>query len=226
MDAARIQSLFPPGVEVHCLDDSGPEPPLSPEEERFVATAVSKRRREFAFGRACARAALARLGVAAGPLLVGPDRSPVWPAGFIGSISHCPGLAAAAVARRSDCIGVGIDLEPAEPVSERLFRQIATERERTWLSSLPDAGLAARLLFAAKESVYKAIHPQLGVFVGFQECEIEMDPGGGAFRAQLHSDRLPAEWNGRTLTGRHDRDDRHLVAAVALPAGDRVLRRP
>src|SRR5262245_16310544 len=168
--AIVIESLFPPGVKVVALTALPAGAELLPEEEPFVARAVEKRRRDFALGRACARAALLRLGVPAGPIPVGDERGPVWPTGVVGSLSHCAGLAVAAVARRSEFAGLGIDVEPAAPVEEKLFSQIATEQERNWLETLgPGRGEAARRLFSAKESVYKCLHPLLGVFLGFHD---------------------------------------------------------
>lgn len=216
-----IESLFPPGVEVVALTELPDGAGLLPEEEPFVARAVEKRRRDFALGRACARAALLRLGVPAGPIPVGDERAPVWPPGVIGSISHCAGLAVAAVARRSEFAGLGIDVEPAAPVEEKLFSQIATERERRWLETLgPGQGEAARRLFSAKESVYKCLHPIVGVFLGFHDCEVEMDLDGGSFVACVRSERLPAGWSGRRVDGWHGSDRNHLACAVVLRVED------
>src|SRR5438132_715206 len=91
---------------------------LLPEEARLVATAVGRRRREFAAGRACARLALGRLGFPEAPLLSGPDRAPVWPEAAVGSITHCPGYCAAAVARRGAVRSLGIDAELHQPLRD------------------------------------------------------------------------------------------------------------
>ena len=52
---------------------------LFPEEEAVVARAVDKRRREFTTARACARTALAGLGLPAAPIGRGERGAPGWP---------------------------------------------------------------------------------------------------------------------------------------------------
>ena len=51
--------------------------------------AVQKRKAEFLAGRYCARAALAQLdGSLAVNIGIGANREPLWPPGFVGSITH------------------------------------------------------------------------------------------------------------------------------------------
>ena len=214
-----LDSLFPSDVRTVCLTRCPADTGLLPEEEPFVRAAVEKQRLEFTLGRVCARMALTGLGFPSVPLPVGADRAPVWPEGIVGSISHCSGLAGAAVARGNRHAGLGLDIEPLEPVDESLFRMIATPREHDWLAGLPpdESGRIARLLFSAKESVYKALNPLLGVFLGFQDCEVMLDLPAGTFSATVQSHRLPASWNGRRLEGRHAASETHLATGLALP---------
>jgi len=95
-----------------------PAAPLFPEDERAVARAVGKRRREFATARFYARTALARLGLDPAPIVPGPRGEPGWPAGVVGSMTHCAGYRAAAVARAEDVLTIGVDAEPDEPLPE------------------------------------------------------------------------------------------------------------
>ncbi|MGI5459568.1 4'-phosphopantetheinyl transferase family protein [Streptomyces sp. CA-249302] len=190
-----IEELLPHevvAVEVH--GDDGTEPaPLYPEEAEVVAQAVEKRRREFALVRACARRAMEKLGVPPQPLLPGERGAPGWPAGLAGSMTHCDGYCAAALVRARDLVSLGIDAEPHGPLPDGVLDAV----------SLPDEGarlrrLAAdhpevhwdRLLFSAKESVYKAWFPLTGQWLEFTEADIEVtvDPGErlhGSFRAEL-----------------------------------------
>jgi 4'-phosphopantetheinyl transferase EntD len=90
------------------------ETELLPEERALVATAVKKRRHEFAAGRNCARRALAKLGWPDFPVLSGPNREPLWPPGVLGSITHCHGYCAAVAAPLAELkgiLGIGIDAE-------------------------------------------------------------------------------------------------------------------
>jgi 4'-phosphopantetheinyl transferase EntD len=135
--------LLPPGVVVVDRPVRDEVAALLPEEAAEIAKAVAKRRFEFATGRACARQALAQLGVAPLALVSGPDRAPLWPAGVVGSISHTDRWCAAAVARARDVAALGIDLEPDEPLAPELWKQVATERERRWLDGCGAASRAA-----------------------------------------------------------------------------------
>ena len=57
---------------------------LFPEEEAVLVRAVDKRRREFTTARACARAALATLGLPPAPIVPGLRGAPQWPPGVVG----------------------------------------------------------------------------------------------------------------------------------------------
>ena len=102
---AVLAALPPAGIAaVEAFDDDIPAR-LFPEEEALVARSVDKRRREFTTARRCAREALARLGVPPAPILPGERGAPRWPAGVVGSMTHCAGYRAAAVARPAPTCG-------------------------------------------------------------------------------------------------------------------------
>lgn len=149
-------------------------------EEAAVARAVVKRRREYAFGRACARDALARLGVAhAGPILGGAGGAPQWPARVVGSITHCELGAAAAVAYAADRGGLGIDLESrARAGAVDLMTLAATATERVRHAALAGGVPVGALLFSAKESVYKCLYPRGGTFLDFGDVELALAADG------------------------------------------------
>jgi hypothetical protein len=90
-----LARLFPEGAACVELRAPGDVSQLFPTEETHIQAAVAKRRAEFAAGRVCARSALAELGAPLAPLGVRPDRSPDWPAGLTGSITHTQGFCGA-----------------------------------------------------------------------------------------------------------------------------------
>jgi 4'-phosphopantetheinyl transferase EntD len=174
-----IGDLVPAGVvTAEALDDSQ-DAVLLPEEEPVVAHAVEKRRREFATTRACARRALAALGLPPQPLLSGPRREPLWPEGIVGSLTHCAGYRAAAVARRSDFASLGIDAEPHDSLPEGVLSHAALPVERDTLGRLPAGVCWDRVLFSAKESIYKAWYPLAGDWLGFEDTLIDLRPDAG-----------------------------------------------
>ncbi|MDL4815448.1 4'-phosphopantetheinyl transferase family protein [Actinomadura opuntiae] len=219
-----IEEILPPtAVSAEEFGDVAAR--LFPAEEEAVAQAVESRRREFATVRACARAALARLQVAPGPLVPGPRGAPSWPDGIVGSMTHCAGYRAAAVARAGDLAALGVDAEPDEPLPDGVLDAIASreERERLAVLAARSPGTAwDRLLFSAKESVYKAWFPLAGRMLDFTEAVVAVDAAAGSFSARL---LVPGPvLDGRVITGFAGRwlvRGGLVVTAIAVPPSGR-----
>ncbi|MDL5159498.1 4'-phosphopantetheinyl transferase family protein [Actinomycetospora termitidis] len=182
-----LAAVLPTSVATVVRLDDDSAGPLHPTEEPAVAKAVDSRRAEFTTGRACARDALAALGAPADAVPVGEKRSPVWPDGVVGSITHTKGFRGAAVAFADVVRSVGIDAEQHDVLPEGVLEAVSSESERAVLASLaarrPDVHWD-RLLFSAKESVYKTWFPLTGRWLGFEEAVLT--PGAdGTFRAEL-----------------------------------------
>jgi len=190
-----------------------------PAEAELVEGATEKRRAEFATGRACARAALRTLGFPPAPILAGERGEPLWPVGVVGSITHCDGYRAAAVARAAELASLGIDAESHLPLREGLLPRIARPEERPVLDELAEAAPGAhwdRLLFSAKESVYKAWFPLARSWLGFEDMTLLIDPAG-AFTVQVLVDE-PAMGGGEgsDFEGRWLIRDGLILTAVAV----------
>ncbi|WP_326665197.1 4'-phosphopantetheinyl transferase family protein [Streptomyces sp. NBC_00385] len=182
-----IAALLPPGAVGAEVYDDPPEARLHPAEEAAIARAVETRRREFTTVRHCARTALSELGRGYEPLVPGHRGAPGWPAGVVGSMTHCSGFRAAAVARSTVLASLGIDAEPDLPLMPGMLASVSLPAERERVAGLMThrPGVAwDRLLFSAKEAVYKAWFPLTGLLLDFPEAEILIDPGG-TFRAVL-----------------------------------------
>jgi len=179
-----IERLLPDSVVVvSTRQDVGTE--LFEQERATVSRAVEQRRREFTTGRACARTALRRLGVAPVAIPAGERGQPLWPPGVVGSITHCRGYRACAVARVGELRSVGIDAEVHEPLPAGVLEQVAFGRERTMAAGAGAGVHLDRLLFSAKETVYKAWFPLTGRWLGFEDVELSVDVGAETFRARL-----------------------------------------
>ncbi|OKJ70010.1 4'-phosphopantetheinyl transferase family protein [Streptomyces sp. CB02460] len=196
-----LAGLLPPGAELAEAFEDPPDAELFPEERALADLAASEeRRREFATVRTCARTALARLRVPPAPVLPrgGPDpwarHAPVWPEGVVGSMTHCPGYRAAAVARAHHLASLGVDAEAHAPLPAGVVEALTLPEERRHLARLARAHpLVAwdSVLFSAKESVYKAWFPLTGRWLGFLDCAVlpdragAPDPTRGTFTAVL-----------------------------------------
>jgi 4'-phosphopantetheinyl transferase EntD len=195
---------------------------LFPEEATLVARATEKRRREFTTGRECARGALASLGITPAPILRGYRGAPVWPDGIVGSITHCAGYCAAAAARTQDLLTIGLDAEPNAALPGGVLELISLPAERARLRELAATAPAIswdRLLFCAKEAVYKAWFPLTGQWLGFADADITIDATERAFTAIIQVP-APAIY-GSTLasfTGSWLATEDLILAAIAVPA--------
>jgi 4'-phosphopantetheinyl transferase EntD len=214
-----IEQLLPDGVvSVEAFADQ-PGEPVFPGEEDLVARAVEGRRREFVTARRCAREALGKLGHPPAPIRPGPKREPIWPAGVAGSITHCTGYRAAAVAPVTVLAGIGIDAEPHGPLPEGVEAAVTVPGEPEMLARLAVLAPAThwdRLLFSAKESVYKAWFPLARRWLGFEDARLTIDPAAGTFHAAILIDGPLSELTGRFVVAHG------LVAtAVTVPLAGR-----
>ena len=188
------------------MEDAGQTVTLHPDEEVFVARAGAKRRRDFALGRNCARAALKRLGQAGAAIGVGEGGAPLWPAGIVGSITHTDGYAAALVADARRFGGIGVDAERVGGVTQDLWPRLFDAAERDFLMALEDESRAvmATLFFSAKETAYKAWVMKGGL--AFQGIRITPEADG-----------FIATRSGETLRGRYAVEGALLLTAAWIP---------
>jgi 4'-phosphopantetheinyl transferase EntD len=180
-------------------------PAFDAAEEAAITAAVPRRRDEFRSGRDCARRALAALGCPAWSIPADSRRLPMWPAGFLGSISHGAGVCVAQVARAGGFLGVGLDVEASDAVTPDLVEAIALPDE--WRAMARAGGgdrVAAALCFSAKEAVYKAYFPATELVLDFHDVRLDVDWARGSFVANLVSPDKPGlggrrSWDGHFL---------------------------
>ncbi|MEU6501827.1 4'-phosphopantetheinyl transferase [Streptomyces californicus] len=225
-----IERLLPDDVSCAATrEETVPDGTLFPEEEALMARSVAKRRNDFATARACARRAMAGLGLPPVAVLHGHRGKPLWPEGIVGSLTHCHGYRAAALAREQDVLSLGIDAEPHAPLPEGVRELVTLPAERERIGPQAEEGSGAlhwdRVLFSAKESVFKTWYPVTGVELDFVEADLTMhqesDPGGGGTpgaargtftaRLLLTDPALPT-----TLRGRWRIEDGVIATAVLV----------
>ena len=163
----------------HRLIAPGDELALLPEELAPLASSVDKVRRASGAARIVARDLMTRFGATQQPVIRSASGAPIWPAGLMGSLAHSRQVAVAALARRGDFAGIGIDVEPAEPIDADLVRIVATATER---HSIADDPLQCRVLFAVKEAVYKSVNPIDGQFLEHHDVEVNLPDGTATTR--------------------------------------------
>lgn len=106
--------------------------------------------------------------------------APLWPEGWVGSLTHSAGWGAVAVARTDAIRALGIDLEDPQRMKRALWAHVLTPSEILALAGLPEdvANEKATASFSAKEAIYKAIAPLGGRTPGFHEVELAWDRSG------------------------------------------------
>jgi 4'-phosphopantetheinyl transferase EntD len=198
-----IAALALPGIMIgHRLISPGDEDALMADEAPAFAASVLKVRRASGAARIVARQLLARLGHPQCAVPRASSGAPIWPAGVIGSLAHDSRVAIAAVALRRDVAALGIDVEPAEMLPSELLDVVATPQERRKIADDPCRG---RLLFAAKEAVYKAVYPLDQTFLDHHDVQISL------------ADRKAIVCDGRVVELRFC-ISAHLVVMAFIPA--------
>lgn len=218
-----LSSLLPAEVAVAETFGDPEDAVLFPGEEAAIARAVTKRRREYVTARHCARLAMMQLGLPPVAIGSGGNREPLWPKGLVGSITHCDGYRAAAVARSTAVTGVGVDAEPHAALPAGVFDTIARPDEAPMVAELaanrPEVWWD-RLLFSAKESVYKAWFPVAERWLGFGDASLDLEPGEaradgtitGGYSVRIHQSGAPLT----RMTGRWIVESGFVLTAITL----------
>ena len=215
-------SPFPEFISFFCehLSDST-DFLLHPEEEIFSASfGSSKRRAEFSLGRYCARRALSKFELESVPILRNAEtREPCWPKSVRGSITHSEGFAAAAVGLTKDVSGIGIDLESLSRVVDfNIRRHVCVDKEREFLESLPieQANRYLRIIFSAKESIFKCFFPISQTYLYFQDAEIIIDENNSEFSFLLSKACTGITSAGFQHSGRFSIKDDLLLTSIYI----------
>jgi 4'-phosphopantetheinyl transferase EntD len=173
--AEAMAAIAPRNVRTGCrLIGDADEAHLLPEEARSIPARQPAMRRASGAARWIAHRLLADIGITDVAIMRAPSGAPVWPDGIIGSLAHDDDMAVAAVAPVGGIVSLGIDVEPAEPLPDDIFAIVATGADRTGAA---DPRLAGRILFCAKEAVYKAAFPLDRDVLGYEDIAVDLDAG-------------------------------------------------
>jgi len=138
--------------------------------------AVVKRKSEFVAGRYLSRRALMSLGASNVSVGIGINREPLWPNSFIGSISHSEGVAICAVSHQDDSKRIGIDVEDFFNVktARDIVSTVLIDAEYELVGTNTNLNpVILTLIFSAKESLFKALYPEVGHYFDFDAAEIK-----------------------------------------------------
>lgn len=173
--------------------------------ERHNTHSMGERRlADYSTGRACARSVLQTLGHTGFSLASAADRQPLWPAGVVGSISHCEGVAVAVASTDANCRGLGVDVERTTILEDEVMKMVCTEKELSLMSALPpdQRHRAACLIFSIKESLFKCFYPVYDLWFDFQQASVLLSQDGQSFEAEFDSNLPFADLPSDALLGR------------------------
>lgn len=170
-----------------------------------------RRKQESVDARGVAREMLARRGILNVEIARHEKGFPLWPDGWVGSLSHSSGSVAAIQGSGAAFRGVGVDIESPVRMKPAMWAHIMTAREREALAVFDqgEAALHATAVFGAKEALFKTLSPAGAAVPGFLEVEIVWQ-GGGRFEARGTS---------VTVLGISAAFDEMVLAAAWWPAG-------
>lgn len=198
--AAALRRVAPSSVHVGArMIRSEDLQQLTQEEWTYVRRAVPRRQYEFASGRALLRELLAE------PVSMpaSATRAPVLPPGVRASLAHDHVVAVAAMTTDETIVALGVDVEPATPLSPDVARLVLRADE-------PD--LDPHRAFTMKEAAYKAWSTLGGRLLDHHDVRLQID--GEEFRAEVIDDG--AGFEGRSVLAA----DRWLTLVV-VPGGHR-----
>jgi len=177
---------------------------LHASERDYAGTRPGRRRCEFVAGRCALRKALRQLGWDGNePLLPGPQGRPYIPPGFTGSLTHKAGVALAIASRSPSGATLGIDCEViGDRERSGIARKVLLPAELDRWQSEGSTWSALLEAFSTKEAIYKALHPHVPRYIGFEEAEVlangeiqmHLVGGEGPFRMTRH-----LHWSGERL---------------------------
>jgi 4'-phosphopantetheinyl transferase EntD len=172
------------------------------EEGTHLADAVQARRNEFICARRCARAALAEVGQGAVAVPADMNGLPIWPTGFVGSISHSRGLCCAVAAADFTLSTIGLDVEKTNRLSSRAMERVVHSVER---QSIGDDQMLGSLFFSAKEAFYKAQFPLFGAQLNFHDLILKVELESQELSILDLSSQLPERlrWAARDMRFRY-----------------------
>lgn len=182
-----LDAMASAGVALACRAiRAGDEAALLPAEAVSIASTRPDRRRASGAARLAARDLLRARGIGACAIPRAPSGEPIWPEGWTGSLAHDRIWAVAALGRVGEVGSLGIDVEPAEPLPDDILALVVRPDDRL---PAPGSPLDARLVFSAKEAVYKATFPLHRRILDYDDIAIDL-PRGFATTRTGHAARL------------------------------------
>jgi len=213
-----INTLIPNNIACVIIHHSSNSPYVHEEEVQEIRNATNSRILEFLSGRNCAHLAIKKLGDKNHQaILRGKNHEPLWPNNIVGSITHCKGYYAAMVSYEKDNTGIGIDAELNTKLPIKIIATTQTKNEivrNKALLNITGNICINKLIFSAKESVFKFIYPFIKCYINFKDVEIVLDFNAKSFSVLFLTPNLIEKFDTSTFIGRFKYNKKHIVTCI------------
>ena len=215
VNAALPAVRSPANVYVSCkFPENLDQYSLLPEEQKYLHKYGDKRTVDFCLGRACAREILIKIGFERFPVLIGDDRQPLWPDKLVGSISHTDQFALCVIAEKRELSSIGVDIERINNESFDLYSMVASVEEMQNIGGdthtvHQQCTYLAKLLFSAKEAVYKCQFPLYRRWLDFKDVTLNLDFTNKTFDTVVIDKDRPI-----SIQGAWDTNDNYIIATA------------
>lgn len=186
-----------------------------------IQKSVIKRQAEYLAGRFAASIILQRLHIPICNIPIGKNRSPIWPQGIVASISHnnSTALCIAAFDNHYQYLGIDIESKLSLEVVKEIKKNIINSNEEDILQNVKNNLSftdAFTLVFSAKESLFKAIYPEVNSYFDFSAAElINLCNKTKQFQLVLLQDLSLKLKAGTQFNGKFYFDDNHVITLIA-----------
>lgn len=182
-----------------------------------ISNAVNARKSEFLAGRFLAAYIINRLGFSNLKVDVRTNRMPVWPDNIKGSISHVNRFAVCAVSACKSITRIGIDIELLnQETTSDLINTVMSEDEILFANTTGfNSAYIFSLFFSAKESLFKALYPEVNFYFDFDAARIiSIDIEEMIFTISLNYSLSSIHKKGMTYNGRYIIMDTHIITII------------
>ncbi len=187
---------------------------LQPAEKRLIKNSVLKRQQDFATGRWCVKQLFKELNINSTAILSGTAGEPIWPKQICGSISHTTEAYCAAIAYKKSFISIGIDIEQRNRIiSDDAIQHFMNPNEMKNNTNQE----YAKIIFSAKESVFKLLYPIIRKKFYFQDVSIIPNLNKKTFDFILNKNLSKAFKTGYIGTGNIFFNNKWIFTICSLP---------
>lgn len=182
-----------------------------------ISNAVNSRKAEFLAGRFLANNIIIKLGYSNAKVDISANRLPLWPDNIKGSISHTDGFAICGISSCKSVNRLGVDIELLDQeVPLDLIKTVMCKDEILLanLSGLNSSNIFL-FFFSAKESLFKALYPEVKFFFDFDVAKIiNINIEEKTFYIALRYSLNSTHTKGMIYKGRYHLSDTHIVTII------------